>query len=117
MNPVTTKCPECWYQVPIEDETQPGDEYECENCGEFLTLRSNRPLELDRYMGHEVRTAGPPPEQCPIYEGMQINLLDHVRIVNLIDKVKLWGYSRIDLHITLTDEDENYATVVIRKLS
>ncbi len=48
---------------------------------------------------------------------MQIDLLDHVRIVDIIDAVKLWGYTRVDLDITLTGQDEKKASVVVRKLS
>lgn len=117
MNAVPTKCCECWYRVPVEEDACPGDEYECENCGASLIIRSNYPLELDRCLWYDVRVAGPPSGHFRIYEGMQIDLFDHVEIADIIDHAKLWDYRRIDLHITLTNLDRNYASVGIRKLT
>ena len=53
-------------------------------------------------------SAGPSSGQCPIYEEMQLDLYDQVRA---------WDYRRIGFNITLTAQDENDATVVVRKLS
>ena len=117
VNPATAKCPERWALLPVEDDVGPGHEYECGNCGAWLAVRSNRPIELDRSVGDAVFSLGSRLGQCRTYEGMQIDLFDHVRIVGIIDEAKLWGYGRIALEITLTGQDENEASVVVRKLS
>ena len=102
MNPVTVKCPECWALLPVEEDAGPGHEYECENCGAVLTVRSTHPIELFRSMYDDVVTPDLSQGQSPIQEGMQVGVLDHVRIVDIIDEVKLWRYGGIDLAITLT---------------
>ena len=68
-------------------------------------------------MGDDVFSHGSGLGQCRIYEGMQIDLLDHVRIVDIIDAVTLWGHTRVDLDITLTGQDEKKASIVVRKLA
>ena len=76
--------------MPVEDDARVGHEYWYENCGRFMNVCSTHPIQLDCVGPDDrVRTPGPPTGQCPIYETMQIDLLDHLRIVEIVDKAKL----------------------------
>ena len=103
--------------MPVEDDARVDHGYWSENCGRFMTICSTHAIELGCVgPDDKVRTPDPPPAERSIFEGLEIELLHSVRIVEIVDKVKLWGHSRIDLRFSLRSGGAKSAFVVVRKL-